>query len=324
MANNMVKVWCVGNEFDGVPGELGKQERQYLDKACNEFKNGKALYFLEFIHKNQWNYFIEQTKGVAGDVTIWGHLPDDWSVDEKKSIKVINQLVYNTVEWVLRQSGQYPFLGYKRDAKLIDKHFMLTYGSNNEVERENVVQVLERLKVLNKSIYSRPKVAEEVQKHVSFDYIFPIDNKNPKYRNIEGTDEILDKEEYLYDHSKVFPVLYQAAQKVHCYAVLDCFPFNDLLPMPTEKWVWPVFMGIPWIYIGSEGQMETLRSWGFQPNDTFRSDVRGVAEQMMWLKSIFDDPDLAQKWQEKQGELIIKNREALDRVLEIISSNKDI
>ena len=47
MANNMVEVWCVGNEFDGVPGELGKQERQYLDKACNEFKNGKALYFLE-------------------------------------------------------------------------------------------------------------------------------------------------------------------------------------------------------------------------------------------------------------------------------------
>jgi len=93
--------------------------------------------------------------------------------------------------------------------------------------------------------------------------------------------------------------------------------------MPSEKWVWPVFMGIPWIYIGTEGQIKTLRSWGFEPNDTYRSDVRGVAEQMMWLKKIFDDPDLAQKWQEKQGELIIKNREALDRVLGIINPNGD-
>lgn len=325
VTSDTVKVWCVGNEFHGVPGELGKEERQYLDKVCKNFKDGKALYFLEYVHKNQWNYFIKQTKGIAGDVTIWGHLPDDWSVDGKKRIKVMNELVYNTVEWTLDRQGQYPFLGYKRDVKSLDQHFLLTYGSMPEVERENVVQVLERLKVLDNSIYSRPNISENFQKCVSSDYIFTIDNKSPKYRSIEGTDEVLDKAEYLYHHSKAFPALYQAAQRVHCHAVLDCFPFNNqMLPIPSEKWVWPVFMGIPWIYIGSEGQMQTLRSWGFEPNETFRSDVRGVAEQMMWLKSIFDDPDLAQKWQEKQGELIIKNREALDRVLEIISSNKDI
>ena len=184
--------------------------------------------------------------------------------------------------------------------------------------------MLERLKVLDNSIYSRPNVSKEAQKHVSSDYIFPIVNNEPAYQNIEGTDEILSQN-YLYDFAKVFPVIYQAAQKVNCYAVLDALPFNNqMLPLPSEKWVWPVFMGIPWIYIGSKGRMETLRGWGFEPNETFRSDVRGVAEQMMWLKSIFDDPDLAQKWQDNQGELIIKNRKALDKVLEAIKPTHDI
>jgi len=331
MANNEVKVWCVGEEFSGVPGDLAKEERQYLDKACNDFKNGKALHFLEFIHKNQWNYFIEQTKGVEGEVTIFGHLPDDWSVDQKKRIKVMNNCVHQAVKWALKRSEQYPFLGNKRNVQNFDKHFMMTYGTDPDGERECVLQVLERLNVLDQSVYSRPAVTNEMQMdYPDLDYIFPIRNNNIKYRNIEGeTSDGLPKKKWnikKWDsglEESITPQ-YHTLKKVHCYAVLDCLPLNnDMLPMPSEKWVWPVFMGIPWIYIGTEGQMKTLRSWGFEPNDTHRSDVRGVAEQMMWLKKIFNDPDLAQKWQEKQGELIVKNREALDRVLGIINPNED-
>lgn len=325
MANNEVKVWCVGGHFNGVPGDLDKEERQYLDKACSEFKNGKALHFLEYIHKNQWNYFIEQTQGIEGDVKIWAHLPDDWSVDGKKRIKVENKLVKTAVKWVLKRSEQYPFLGHSRNVQNFNKHFMMTYGTAPDGERECVLQVLERLNVLDQSVYSRPAVTNEMQmEYPDLDYIFPIRNNNIKYRNIEGTNEALPKNNYLSNFDKSVPPQYPALKKIHCYAVLDCLPLNnDMLPMPSEKWVWPVFMGIPWIYIGTEGQIKTLRSWGFEPNDTYRSDVRGVAEQMMWLKKIFDDPDLAQKWQEKQGELIIKNREALDRVLGIINPNGD-
>lgn len=318
MFNNEVKVFCVPEELKWIPGKLGKEERKYLDKICNEFKNGKHLHFFEYIHKNQWNYFIEQTKGIKGNIKIWAPIPDGWSVDKKKHIKVENEIVRHTVKWALKNRMQYPFIGYKRDQKYLNKHFLLTYGSKADVERENVVQVLERLKVLDNSIYSRPNVSRWVQKHVSLDYIFPVINNNPKYRNIEGTDNVLSKN-YLYNDAKVVPALYQAAQKVNCYAVLDCLPFNnEMLPVPSEKWIWPVFMGIPWIYIGSKGQMENLRSWGFEPNESYRSTVRGIAEQMMWLKNIFNDPVLAQKWQDNQGELIIKNKKALDRILEII------
>lgn len=330
MSDNEVKVWCVGEQFNGVPGDLGKEERQYLDRVCSEFKSGKALHFLEYIHKNQWNYFIEQTEGVEGDVTVWSHLPDDWSVDGKKRIKVMNNCVYNAVTWALERSEQYPFLGYSRKVKNFDKHFMLAYGVDPDGERECVLQVLERLNVLDQSVYSRPAVTNEMQMdYPDLDYIFPIRNNNIKYRNIEGeTSDGRPKKKWnpssKWDSGleEYITPQYHTLKKVHCYAVLDCLPLNnDMLPMPSEKWVWPVFMGIPWIYIGTEGQMKTLRSWGFEPNDTHRSDVRGVTEQMMWLKSIFDDPDLAQKWQKKQGELIVKNREALDRVLGIIKPN---
>ena len=60
--------------------------------------------------------------------------------------------------------------------------------------------------------------------------------------------------------------------------------------------------------------MEVLRSWGIEPNDPYRNSVRGVAEQMFWLRSIFDDPKLAQEWQASQGELIVKNRKMLDKL----------
>jgi len=325
MSKEVHYCWPIGNEFKGTPGSMGTEEQQYFDKTISAFKSGKYIVFEEFIHKSQWEYFIKQTKGIEGDIELAGPLPDGWTVDNKKRIKVWNRSTAEALKYLYNTKKQFPFLGYKRDVKSLDKHFLLTYGSKNEVERERVVQVLERLKVLDHSTYSRPNVTEDCQKHVNLDCIFPIDNKNPKYRNIEGTDEVLGKGEYLYNNSKAVPVLYQAAKKVHCWAVLDCLPFNDNVAggNPSEKWVWPVFMGIPWIYIGSTYSIEILRSWGFEPNETFRSDIRSVAEQMMWLKSIFNDTELAQKWQENQGTLIIKNREALDRLLEIIGPPPD-
>ncbi len=310
----------------GAPGTMANYELQHLDKAVSAFKSGKHVELYEFVHKNQWNYFVKQTEGIEGYVDLWGPIPDDWNVDRKKHISVSGGTSRAAVEFVLAKKKQFPFLGYKRDVQLLDKHFLSTYGGLAEVDRECIMQVLERLKVLDQSVYSRPDVAENLQKHIQLDYIFPIPNNHAKYRNIEnthkeGTTEKLKFKIELYDHNNTVPVLYEMAKRVHCYAVLDCFPFNnDLLGVPTEKWVWPVFMGIPFIYIGSKRQLEVLRSWGIEPNDPYRGDVRGVAEQMMWLKSIFNDPELAQKWQESQGELIIKNREALDRLPDLLKA----
>ena len=308
-------------EFSQGAGKMGIDEKEYMDQAVNAYKRGETIDFSDYIHKMQWQYFYDNTKGLEGSVELMGPIPKGWPVDDKMHIKVLNTPVYKNSIEILTKKDQFPFLGIKRDAKSLDKHFLLTYGSPREHERECIMQVLERLKVLEQSLYSRPDVKPELQKHVDLDYVFPIRNNDVKYRNIEGTDKVLDKK-YLYNPDKTMTALYKAAKRTHCWAVLDVYPFNDNLNgIPTEKFLWPVFLGIPFIYIGSQHQRDVLRSWGFEPNDSFRADIRSTVEQMMWLRSIFDDKDLAQEWQDSQGLLIMKNRRALDQLPDLIKNN---
>jgi len=295
-------------------GDLQPDEKDYLDQTVEAYKRGEVVEFFETIHKDQWCYFNEKTKGIKGKVELNGPLQSSWPVDEHKQISVFVEYTYNKVVEVLTRRNQYPFQ-YKRKVSNLDKHFLVPYGSKREHERECMMQTLERLNVLDNSIYSRPKPDKTLQKHVDIGYTFPIRNENVKYRNIEGTNVHLAKQKYLYSQDKMLPALYDASKRVHCFVVLDNFPFNNELNMPTtEKFLWPVFFGVPFIYIGSEHQKESLRSWGFEPNDQSRTDVRSTTEQMMSLKSIFDDPKLAQQWQDSQGDLVIKNWKALQEL----------
>ena len=301
--------------FKGGTGALGEAERNFLNGAITAFRQDGVVEFKEQLHRNQWNYFIEGTKGITGVIKLWGPLPHDWITDGAKKIEVFNKCVYDNTINLLAKRSEYPFQ-YKRDAKNLDKDFLMTYANGGkkhpEHERECMTQLLERLNVLDNSIYSRPDFDVHLhQEHIDVDYIFPIRNPNLTYKNIEDSKEHFDKK-YLYDQKRVLPVLAKMCERVHCYAVLDVFPFNnELNGMPSEKFLWPVFLGVPFIYIGSKVQIDVLRSWGFEPNDPYRESYRETAEQMMWLKSIFQDPELAQQWQDAQGELICKNWEAL-------------
>ncbi len=308
-------------KFSEGMGKMGDDEREYYNEVVDAYKRGETIDICDYIHEEQWKYFYQQTKGIEGAVELMGPLPKHWPVDAKMNIKVFNAVVYKKLQEMLSKKKQFPFLGIERNANQLDKHFLLTYGSVREHERECVMQALERLEVLNNSLYSRPDGKEELQKHVNIDYIFPIRNNHVKYRNIEGTDKVLDMK-VKYDHLKVAPALYEAAKRTHCWVVLDVYPFNDNLNgTPSEKFLWPLFLGIPFIYIGSQQQREVLTSWGVTPNDSFSTDVRSTCEQMMWLKSIFNDPHLAQQWQNKQGPLIIENRKALDSLAGLLRNN---
>jgi|TARA_R100000027_G_scaffold12075_1_gene8584 hypothetical protein len=311
--------------FAGGMGSMGEDEQKLLNEVIRIYKAGHPILFKEYVHRNQWHYFDKHTKGIPGEVELEGPLPTDWTVCPKKQIRIFNRCVHTQSTQVLAKKGQFPFLGYKRVAKTLDKHFITTYGTYREHERECVMQVFERLQILNNSIYSRPGPDKDLQENVNIDYIFPIRNDHVEYRNIEGTNVRLDKINFLKDQNLTLPVLYNAAKKVHCWIVLDDYPFNDeLIGTPSEKVLWPIFFGLPFIYVGSKNQMEVLQSWGIEPNDPYRNTVRGVAEQMLWLRSIFDDPILAQKWQDSQGELITKNRHALDKLPDMIYKSDSI
>ena len=303
------------NEILEPIGAMTPIEREHIGRAVTAYKSGQTVEFCEHINRNHWKYFNEQTKGIQGKVKIWAPFPEDWEVDNNKQVIVHNTDLREEVVELLGKREQFRFQT-KRQVMDLDKHFLMTYGSTSEYEREQVMQSLERLKVLDQSIYSRPRVSPEMQEQVNIDYIFPIRNDYARYRNIEGIEQETSKK-YLYDQSSVLPVLYRASKRVHCWAVLDVFPFvEDITTIPSEKFLWPIFFGIPFIYIGSKRQMDMLRGWGFEPNDPHRSDVRSTVEQMMWLKSIFSDPVLAQQWQDSQGELINKNLKALESLPE--------
>lgn len=323
MVKSIFELTPILHRFEAPAGSMVDAEKEYLDEAVRAFKQGSVVYFNEMIHRNQWNYFNEKTKGVEGSVQLSGPLPKDWNVDVKKTIKVFNECVYKQVSKLLTKRKQYDFQ-YSRNASAIDKHFLMTYGIDREHERECMIQALERLQVLDNSIYSRPEIKDydkRFQEHIDIDYIFPIRNENIRYRNIEDTVQHLTRN-YLVEQNNVLPVFNEISKRVHCWAVLDVFPFNDELNgMPSEKFLWPVFFGVPFIYIGSKFQRKVLKSWGFEPNDPCRENVRSTVEQMMWLKSIFDDPALAQQWQDSQGERIMANWEALKNLPDKIQAN---
>lgn len=303
------------DKFINPPEPIGSMtavERGHIDRAISAFKSGQTVVFVEHLHKNHWKYFNEHTKGIEGKIELWEPLPKDWEVDGKKKITAHNPDFYQEVVEILGKRNQFKFQS-KRQIQNLDKDFLMTYG-NREHERELTTQVLERLNVLDNSIYSRPEIDPHQQENLNIDYIFPIRNDHARYRNIEGTDQVLSFK-YLHDQSRSLRALYDASKRVHCWVVLGEFPFvKDITPNLSEKFLWPIFFGIPWIYLGPPSQIGLLRDYGFEPNDTYRYDVRSAAEQMMWLKSIFRDPILAQQWQDSQGELINKNLKALENL----------
>ena len=93
-----------------------------------------------------------------------------------------------------------------------------------------------------------------------------------------------------------------------------------MLGTVSEKVLYPILYGVPFIYVGNQRQRRTLARWGIHPNDSFRSNVRSVVEQMQWLKSIFRDPKLAQQWQDHQGETIISNLQVLEKLPDLIKA----
>ena len=64
-------------------GSMGDDELKLMDEVVRIYKQGHPILFKEYVHRNQWNYFIENTKGIAGEVELEGPLPDNWAVTLK-------------------------------------------------------------------------------------------------------------------------------------------------------------------------------------------------------------------------------------------------
>jgi hypothetical protein len=302
---------------DSHIGIMGEDEQRLIQTAVDAYLGGALVEFREFIHRKQWDYFHHRTKNKHGKIRVYSPLPLDWPVDKGMEVEVWHDWLHPISSELKQIKKTFP-TQYDRQVGSFDHDFILPYGTWQH-ERETVIQTLERLDVLDRSIYSRPPQILEYQKHINIDYLFPI-NSEAVARTIEQTTKTTTHKQRFHHASNVFN-LFDASKKAHCWVVLENHSLNDdMLGTVSEKVLYPILYGVPFIYVGNQGQRRTLARWGIHPNDPFRSDVRGVVEQMQWLKSIFRDPKLAQQWQDHQGETIISNLQVLEKLPDLIKA----
>jgi len=292
-------------------------EQQLVQTAVDAYLGGAVVEFKEFIHRKQWDYFHHRTKNKHGKIRVYSPMPPDWPVDKGMEVEVLHEWLQKISSDLKQTKKTFP-TQYGRQAESFDHDFILPYGTW-EHERETVIQTLERLDVLDRSIYSRPPQILEYQKNINIDYPFPIHSEAGP-RTIEQTAKTITHEQRFQHDSNIFN-LYDVSKRAHCWVVMDNYCLNDSMSgTVSEKVLYPILYGVPFIYVGNQGQRRTLARWGIHPSDPLRSDVRGVVEQMQWLRSIFRDPKLAQQWQDHQGGTIISNLQVLEKLPDLIKA----
>jgi len=302
---------------DSKIGIMDEDEQRLIQTAVDAYLGGALVEFREFIHRKQWDYFHHRTKNKNGKIRVESPLPLDWPVDKGMEVEVMNGWLHSISSELKQIKKTFP-TQYDRQVGSFDYDFILPYGTWQH-EREIMMQVLERLNVLSSSIYSRPPQKIEQQKNINFDYLFPI-HSEAVAQTIEQTTKTTTHKQRFEHASNIFN-LFDASKTAHCWVVMENHGLNDdMLGTVSEKILYPILYGVPFIYVGNREQRRTLARWGIHPNDPFRSDVRGVVEQMQWLRSIFRDPKLAQQWQDHQGKRIVSNLQVLENLPDLIKA----
>jgi hypothetical protein len=280
------------------------------DQAVDALQKDGIVYLIDDVEIHKWYYFCKtiEKKSIRGTVILETPLPAGWSKPN-----TIDLRLFRYTPWLaskkLGQLKQVP----NQNLNKISKDFFALYG-HWEWEKEVLVQSLERMGVLTNSVYSRPQydrwlpwpepyldTNRAVTKHQK-----TVDPEGPTPKRFEHSVEKV--------HSIMAP-----AHTCHCTLVIE----NDVLapnrtPLITEKFMYPIVMGMPWIYLGDPEKYETIKKWGFRAVEEPRSTVRGMVEQCLWYQKLFQDPEAVHRWRTAQQPIIERNLGALKRLPELL------
>lgn len=294
-----------GNYGEGSPAELSR-----IQDAVRAYLRGDTVYFIEFLHRRQWEWFVEGCGDRPGRVWLTAELPPSWPRPPEAQIRVWDEWFQSQARQFWRIRHRCPVV-YQRRADGLTHEWCLTYGAWQS-ERESCVQMLEGLGLLDRSHYSRPQHRP--------DLTMPITPESTDVRRPGAPRRIFTLEsgtewEERFQHRTNVLRLRPAGQSCHAWVVIDNFPFNpDMSGAVSEKILYPVLMGIPFLYVGNPHQCRRILDLGFEPAEPCRASERGLAEQMLYLRQIFRDPQWAQQWQELQGNRISHNLRVLERL----------
>lgn len=238
--------------------------------------------------------------------------PADWPQLSNARVIVYDRWMYERASEFTSHLKRYPHYHHGVDQPL-SYHFYIPYGSE-QYERERVFRAIEDFGLTQQSLYSRPLSDLKIIPVFSFQE----SDHNIEHRTLEKENARIDSYQrfnHLGNFKGVQPIMIQC----HCAVIMDNFCFNDdYSGYLTEKMLYPVAAGIPWIYAGNRYHRENLSQRGFRPHLPMAETAEALIHQMLWLQAVFQNPDMARRWQEQQGETIIHNQNQLRSLKDII------
>ena len=256
------------------------------------------------IKQSQWQEFESELVGINRSlIVITDGLPKKWVTNKK--LKVLR--VQSVLHWALTDFKpylkNYNFNHFNIKTSELEYEYFLMYG-RYEHSREAVVKELEsRSSVLTNSLYSRPPVDNNPGRSIEDNQIAPLRSTQL------GAVNLMEN----------FNTVIKNSQRCHCSVVLENYGLlTETDGTITEKSIWPILAQVPFVWAIAPNRIQQLTEWGFRPNDTPRTDLRSLTEQLLWLRTEFADPTRAQKWQDDQGETINHNLNILKGLLDRI------
>jgi hypothetical protein len=295
----------------GFPYYL-QDHKPSASQMVEEMRQHGGLMLDEFVTREEWTGLVREidrmTESGTYHVVTRSHVPAEWPQVRNPSCRHITHDAWLPQHVTALQKAQKTHKHHDHGADA-SKDFYLPYGTENH-ERERVMRAIESLNLLTNSHYSRPMVS------ITRDQL-PVYPEQPinvtiKPRTMESEDAVIDKTQRFMHGTNWHTVRpYMLASQVA--VVLDNYCFNDdYSGLHSEKMLYPIAAGIPWIYAGNRHQRRLMLDRGFQPHMPMAETIEQLIDQMLWLKAVFTNPEMTRNWQQSQGEKIIKNQKVLD------------
>lgn len=286
-----------------------------------EMKQHGGVMLCDFVRSDEWRPLVQAVNsldhGGPFEVVTWHSMPDDWPKINNTHCRHVVHDIFLPKHVENIQQAQAEHKHYNHGSDGVTYHFYVPYGTFSH-ERERIMRAMEALNILDGSLYSRP------DKPIK-DNTLPLYAEQPPVRVINA--RTMEKhgvsitQSQRFDHGKNWRALRPYILSCQVAVVMDNFCFNDdYSGYITEKMLYPVAAGVPWIYAGNSHQRQRLRKRGFRPHMPMAETPEELIQQMLWLKAVFSNVQMTKNWQESQGELITHNQGVLANLDKIMLS----
>lgn len=285
-------------------------ENNIIDQAVEILQKDGIVYIIEDIDIHKWYYFCKEIekRSISGTVILETPLPTGWRKPNTINIRLFRYIVwraYKTLMAIDRVPNQ--------NLKTVSKDFFALYG-HFDWHREVLVQSLERMGVLNNSIYSRPHHDRWLPWPESYLDTDRAVTKDSKTIDSEGP----TVKRFQHSKNKIHHIM-ETAHLCHCFLVIENDVFRPYkTPAITEKFMYPIVMGMPWIWLGDQEKYQTIKNWGFKAVEEPRSTIKDMVEQCLWYQRLFCDQEAVDRWRITQQPVIEQNFMALKNLPHIL------